>query len=567
MSELIVLSRWQQRPPDHRVATDLGSAIDQRSLELRVLGWIAALQMHPGNRWAVHHSDSFEFLCILLALWQMERTACIPSDNRPATIDRLRHELDGLVGEFEDAKTVTAPREDCVSRERDWIVPQAESIALEIYTSGSTGTPKSIHKTISQLECESAVIESLWPSQADSVILATVSHQHIFGMTFGLFWPFSSGRAFETRCCEFNEDIRFKAVHYPRFALVSSPSHLGRFSSSIDWAGIEGRCDYVVSSAAPLARADSLEVGRLLAAPVREIYGSSETGAIAWRLQQPDQPDAGWHTLPGVSLELGAGDRPLLRSPYLGDVESYELPDRVEFDPDGGFSLLGRADNIAKVEGKRVSLAAIENILITSDRVNQVKALTVERARVETACVMQLSPVGQECLQMLGRRVLIDDFRKQLLQNFEAVVVPRRWRFVEEMPYNRQGKLPLENLRALFAKTEALWPQVLEREVDENQVILRCLIPPQLIYFDGHMPERPIVPGIAHVHWAAHYGLELFPIHGHFERLEVVKFMQVILPEYPITITLTYNDKNGKLSFRFESDRGVHSSGRICFSR
>lgn len=109
-------------------------------------------------------------------------------------------------------------------------------------------------------------------------------------MTFGLFWPFSSGRAFETRCCEFNEDIRFKAEHYSRFALVSSPSHLGRFSGSIDWAGIEGRCDYVVSSAAPLARADSLEVGRLLAAPVREIYGSSETGAIAWRLQQPTDP-------------------------------------------------------------------------------------------------------------------------------------------------------------------------------------------------------------------------------------------------------------------------------------
>jgi len=564
MSELIALSRWQQRPPDHQVATNLGSAIDQRRLEQRVDGWIAALQPHPGNRWAVYHSDSFEFLCILLALWQMERTACIPSDNRPATIDRLRHELDGLAGEFDDAKTVSAPSQDC-ARERDWIVPPAESIALEIYTSGSTGAPKSIHKTIGQLECETAVIESLWPSRADSVILATVSHQHIFGMTFGLFWPFSSGRAFETRFCELNEDIRFKAGHYSRFALVSSPSHLGRFSSSIDWAGIEGRCDYVVSSAAPLARADSLEVGRLLAAPVREIYGSSETGAIAWRLQQPDRPDASWHALPGVSLEPSDGDAPLLRSPYLGEVDSYELPDRVEFDPDGGFRLLGRADSIVKVEGKRVSLAAIEKQLQTSDRVKQVKALTVERARIETAIVMQLSPTGQKNLRTHGRWALINDFRKQLLQSFEAVVVPRRWRFVEEMPYNRQGKLPLENLRALFARTETLWPQVLDREVSENQVILRCLIPPHLIYFDGHMPDQPIVPGIVHVHWAAHYGREIFRIQGHFERLELVKFMQVILPEYQITITLTYHDENGKLSFRFESDRGAHSSGRICF--
>jgi len=180
--------------------------------------------------------------------------------------------------------------------------------------------------------------------------------------------------------------------------------------------------------------------------------------------------------------------------------------------------------------------------------------------------VMQLSPAGQKLLQAQGRRALINDFRKTLLQSFEAVVVPRRWRFVEEIPFNRQGKLPMENLRALFAKTETLWPQINDREINETEVILRCSIPPQLIYFDGHMPGRPIMPGIVHVHWAEHYGREFFPITGQFERLEVVKFQQVILPEYQITIILSYSDSSGKLGFRFESDRGVHSSGRICFT-
>jgi acyl-coenzyme A synthetase/AMP-(fatty) acid ligase len=554
-------------PSEHPVAVNQGTVIDQQALESRVRSWIAALQQHRGSRWAVYHSDSFEYLCILLALWQLKRTACIPSDNRPGTISRLRSELDGLAGEFDCAEAVTAGAKDGTTQEADWIVPDPDSIALEIYTSGSTGTPKSINKTINQLERESEVIESLWPSRADTVILATVSHQHIFGMTFGLFWPFSSGRAFETRFCEFNEDVRFKAGHYQRFALVSSPSHLGRFSSSIDWAGIADRCEYVVSSAAPLAREDSLAVGRLLAAPVREIYGSSETGAIAWRIQQSDQADASWHALPGNSLEPNANGTLTLRSPYLGEPDSYELPDRAEFDQDGGFRLLGRADSIVKVEGKRVSLAAIEQQLQSSERVKHVKALTIERARVETAIVMQLSPAGQKLLQAQGRRALINDFRKTLLQGFEAVVVPRRWRFVEEMPFNRQGKLPMENLRALFAKTETLWPRIIDREINENEVILRCSIPPQLIYFDGHMPERPIMPGIVQVHWAEHYGRDFFPITGNFERLEVIKFQQVILPDYQISIILTYSEDSGKLGFRFESDRGVHSSGRICFTR
>ncbi len=526
---------------------------------------MAALRQQSGKRWGVFHSDSFEYLSILLALWQLKRTACIPSDNRPGTITRLQNELDGLVGEFDNAQALTTTQKGKLD-DAGWILPQAQSIALEIYTSGSTGAPKSIHKTMDQLESESAAIESLWPSQAGTVILATVSHQHIFGMTFGLFWPFSSGRAFETRFCEFNEDVRFKAGLYQRFALVSSPSHLGRFSDSIDWAGIANRCEYVVSSAAPLAREDSLQVGRLLLAPVREIYGSSETGAIASRIQLPNQIDASWHALPGVSLESTDSGTLKLGSPYLGDLDYYELPDRVAFDNDGGFSLLGRVDSIVKVEGKRVSLTAIEQLLQQSDCVKLVKALTIERSRVETAIVMQLSPVGQSLLQSRGRRALISEFRQILLQSFEAVVIPRRWRFVDEMPFNRQGKLPLDNLRALFAKNELIWPQILEREIEQNQASMQCLIPPQLLYFDGHMPGRPILPGVVQVHWAENYGRNFFAIKGHFERLEVIKFQQVILPDYQVTLTLTYTEENRKLDFRYESDRGVHSSGRICFA-
>jgi len=526
---------------------------------------MAALRQQDGQRWGVYHADSFEYLSILLALWQLNRSACIPSDNRPGTIALLHDELDGLVGEFDDAQAVTTTHSSKIDN-ADWLMPQPQSIALEIYTSGSTGTPKSIHKTMDQLECESAVIESLWPSQAGTVILATVSHQHIFGMTFGLFWPFSSGRAFETRFCEFNEDVRFKAGHYERFALVSSPSHLGRFSDAIDWAGIANRCEYVVSSAAPLAREDSLQVGRLLRAPIREIYGSSETGAIAWRIQQQSEADTSWHALPGNILEPTDSGTLKLRSPYLGDLDYYELPDRAEFDDNGGFRLLGRVDSIAKVEGKRVSLSAIEQLLQQSDWVKLVKALTIERSRVETAIVMQLSPVGHSLLESRGRRALINEFRQMLLQSFEAVVIPRRWRFVDEMPFNRQGKLPLNNLRALFAKNEPVWPQILEREIDQNQASMQCHIPARLLYFDGHMPGRPILPGIVQVHWAQNYGREFFPIKGQFERLEVVKFQQVILPGYQITLTLTWNEENHKLSFRYESDRGVHSSGRICFS-
>ena len=566
MNSLTPLSLWLDQQPNNVVAYQSGKSITKEVFLLRVQGWMDALCSQKGQRWAVCHSDSLEFLCILIALWQLECTACIPNDNRPATVERLSGSIDGLVGEFPSSSTAVSEFHDVVSVEIQWITPKPDFIALEIYTSGSTGDPKSITKTISQLEREIEVLEALWPSEPGSVVLATVSHQHIYGMIFGMFWPFCSKRAFESKTCEFSEDILYKAKCYPRFSLISSPSHLGRLGESTDWGEIAGRCNYVVSAAAPLTREDSINAGQLLDAPVREIYGSSETGAIAWRVQLASDTEALWNALPQVDLEPAQDGTLRLRSPYLGELDYFELPDRVEFNEQGCFRLKGRLDRIVKVEGKRVSLASIEQMLLENDWVNNVKALTIERARVETAIVMQLSMEGQARLQTLGRRSLISIFRNVLASNFEAVVLPRRWRFVEQMPFNRQGKLPLGSLQALFDAIEIKWPKIIEQQIIDGQAIMRCYIPAQLIYFDGHMADRPILPGIVQVHWAEAYGRSLLPVEGRFERLEVVKFQQVILPEYEVTIGLEYNDASNKLSFRYESDRGIHSSGRICFA-
>ncbi len=133
------------------------------------------------------------------------------------------------------------------------------------------------------------------------------------------------------------------------------------------------------------------------------------------------------------------------------------------------------------------------------------------------------------------------------------------------MPYNRQAKLPLESLRGLFDHEQLRWPEIANRQVADDEAILSCRVPAQLVYFEGHMPGQPILPGIVQVHWAEAYGRALLGVSGRFCRLEVVKFQQVILPDYQVTLTLNYDSGKGKLSFRFESERGTHSSGRICY--
>ncbi len=564
MTELTPLAQWLQCQPRQVVALGAAGELDSVQFVARVSAWVATLAPQPGKRFAVHYDDSGEFLAILLALWQLQRIACIASDNQPGSVVQMQNQVDGFIGDFPAlACPVRCARNDAATFS-DWAALEADRVLLEIHTSGSSGAPQTIAKTVAQLDQEIAALEARWPCDTDSQLLTTVSHHHFYGLIIALLWPFSAGRGFDTRICEFPEDIIHRGALLPRFTLVSSPSHLARFSPAFDWSAVAGRCDVAYSSAAPLSRADSQHASALLQSPVREIYGSSETGAIAWRCQQEADEDAAWCALPGVRLSATADETLAVQAPYL-DVERLVMPDRVEFDAAGCFSLLGRVDRIVKVEGKRISLSVIERLLCVSDLIDEARALTLERVRVEVAVVLQLSAAGQAQLQQAGRKVMIQQLKNLLDGELEAVTIPRRWRFVDQMPCNAQGKLPLQNLQELFASADNRWPKILERQMYNGRLTLRCHIPPELEYFHGHMEDQPILPGIAQVHWAEAFARRWLPVTGRFHHLEVIKFQKVILPHYEVEISLDFDAISGKLNFCFESKRGVHSRGRICF--
>ena len=565
MTELTPLSGWLNEQPEHIIAVHKAKPKTTQDFLLRVQDWINALHEQQTSRCAVYHSDAFEFLAILFALWQLKCTACIPGDNRPGTVQHLATHVDSFVGEFSDGITAGNSVSSHQAGIKQWLTLPPDFIALEIYTSGSTGEPKPVTKTISQLEHEIAVLELLWPGRQECVVLATVSHQHLYGMTFRLFWPFCAGQPFARKLCEYSEDIFHQAKHYAAFSLISSPSHLTRMNTSVSWDELSGRCYYLISSAAPLARQDSLNVGRLLNVPVREIYGSSETGAVAWRVQQECEVDALWQALPEVQLSPDDDGTLCVRSPYLGDIEAFTLPDRVAFDHDGRFKLIGRVDRIVKVEGKRVSLAARERLLLECSLIKNARVLTLQRKRIEAAVVVQLSDEGELQLRKNGRKSLVKIFKELLRDHFEAVVLPRRWRFVEQMPYNSQGKLPMDALQAMFVKESVKLPEIVDEQMIDGEAKIQCFIQKELIYFDGHFDGNPVVAGIVQVHWAEAFGRRMFTFSGRFKSLEVIKFQKIIVPGLIVTITLKYDDASNKLLFQYQSDKGVHSSGRICF--
>ncbi|MDO6566971.1 AMP-binding protein [Alteromonas sp. 1_MG-2023] len=568
------LANWMDTRPSTAVAIRAGVTLTADEFIVNVCQWKHTLSQHSGQRWVVYHSDPYEFLSILYALWYLGRTACIPGDNRPATITRLISEADGGVGEMDAGITLdlSKPNTDfahtyCTNAELANLPPiDSQRVAIELYTSGSSGKPKSFAKTLAQFDSELHSLHTQFPVAEGATVLSTVSHQHLYGLTFRLLRPFSYGQPFLCELCEYTEDIYHFAQQQSQYVLVSSPSHITRVNELLSWSSLEADCLNIFSAAAPLNKADALCMSKLLDAPLWEIYGSSETGVIAWRKQVNNNQDARWRRLPNVTFEIDNQGKVKVCSLFV-DKHSPFLSDTLNIHSDGSFELQGRSDNIVKIEGKRVSLNAIAQVLMSHEWVLEAKAFAITRKRTEVASVIMLSKEGEKQLMLAGRAGVIKTLRTLLLSNFETIVVPRRWRFVDTMPYNQQSKVTLTALQALVEQPALLkWPAIKHISKDTLNVTISCTIPRDLVYLDGHFDQAPILPGVAQVHWAQKYADEYFDISGKFSHLEVVKFANVIQPDEDIDLLLAFSPEKQKVTFSYRSEKGVHSSGRICFA-
>jgi 3-hydroxymyristoyl/3-hydroxydecanoyl-(acyl carrier protein) dehydratase len=108
--------------------------------------------------------------------------------------------------------------------------------------------------------------------------------------------------------------------------------------------------------------------------------------------------------------------------------------------------------------------------------------------------------------------------------------------------------------------------QILSVARDSDKVCIEFDIQPDLVWFDGHFPECPILPGVVQTHWAITYGCEHYGIGGQFTRLGNVKFMKVIVPGMRVTLELKFESAKRLLNFRYLHDGAVCSQGTAEFA-
>jgi len=556
------------RPPGSTVAWRGGVSVSWEGFLAGARAWRALLRAESGRRFALYIDDGIEFAAALFGAWYAGKTIYLPGDRLPGTCADLRQNVDGYLGEFAPEWQPMAPLWGNVTEAAEGGKPLCpDFVGLVLFTSGSTAAAQAIPKTLAQMAAEVATLENQFGAVLGAAdILATVSHQHIYGLLFQVLWPLTAARAIHAQSFSFFEELT-AAPPERDWVLISSPAHLKRLPENPAWVKTSNRLRAVFSSGGPLPFEVAHQADRLLDRIPIEVYGSSETGGIAWR-QQRTSADAVWTPLPGVTWRVDPQDDVLeIRSPHLANEEWFRTADRVLALGENRFLLKGRIDKIAKVEGKRISLSAIEARLTASPLVSDARVLVIEGRRQRIAAFVVPSVDGRDKLVEAGKLVFNRMLRDLLAESVEPVGLPRLWRYLDALPVNSQGKTTYADLAALVENAPSRPTLPLQRLIakDARLAVFELTAPRDLLYFDGHFSATPILAGVVQVEWVIYFGRQCFDLPPLFRAIHALKFQRVIPPETAITLELVHEPAKSSLSFKISSQSGRHASGRVIF--
>lgn len=419
------------RAGDSVVGWRAGAPVTWDALRARVAALAANLEADA----VVACEKPLNFLAALLALWCRGRVALVPS-----TLQAVA-EIPARV--IRDADVESASGSFALS------LPPAAHCRLALYTSGSTGTPKRVDKTLAQLDRELENLQACWGGVlAGCAVLATVPHHHIYGLLFRLLWPLAAGRPLDEATSGDAVELRAAARRHDKHVLVSTPAQLDRFPGLLalgEWR----RPEIIFSSGGPLSAPTAALYRQAFGAAPVEVFGSTETGGVAWRQRDGSADEDAWQTFPGIKVGTDADGALLLDSPYLPE-RSWRMDDGAKLLGGGRFVLLGRLDRVVKIEGKRLSLPELELRLQAHPWVAAAAAVPLPAPRRLGVVLVPTQPGAAE-LERLGARGFGQALRRHLAPHFDETLLPKRFRFVKELPVSERGKVISQELVRLFS--------------------------------------------------------------------------------------------------------------------
>lgn len=313
---------------------------------------------------------------------------------------------------------------------------------LYLFTGGTTGAPQLWSKTPRNLLGETSFLAAHFNITAQDKILATVAANHIYGLLYSVLPPLVTGAAVCGETPSYPKEIAHGLAETKATIFVSIPAHYRALKES---PAERHHLRIAFSSAGALSQDDDQAFFATTGIPVTEIYGSTETGGIAYRRRAEGQSALTTFSCVEVKLE---NEQLWVRSDFL----SAELPknedgffqtaDRAALDGLNGFHLLGRADGIIKVGGKRVDLQQIQQLLKNTSGIRDAYVFSLPED----------SGRENEILAIIEGEMEERSLRESAFKGLETYAHPRRIRIVEKMPLSLSGKYDRTAIEVLFQK-------------------------------------------------------------------------------------------------------------------
>ena len=427
-----------------------------------------------------------------------------------------------------------------------WVIEfivREHSFSVSFSTSGSTGRSKGVVKSFAALAKEVAMHRDIMREtlKGKPLFLSTVDPSHMYGTLWRVMLPKAAGCEVHNGIIRTPEELMERMSSAPGVVLVTTPSFLAHFTKYAQNYEVPQNAVEIVTSGALLTAEVSAAAKRVFSKAPLEIFGSTETGGVAWRRQESGESE--WKVFDRVKIRLSQEGTIEVKSPFSFRRGWYSMGDGVELG-DGArtFRLLGRRDRIAKIAEERIDLLEMERLASMALGGDEVRLAVLEG---ESGPILGAVVAGK------SRPPL--EMRSTLLKVFPKGTVPRRYRFVNEIPRNEQGKIVDSAIKALFSQGHSEGPVRISFSYGESAP-----------FFDGHFPGFAILPGVVQIGRAVKEARKAFGFSAGVRSVKKVKFMHPIRPGDMVNLVLV-RKAPAEVSYRMDSGDIMFSSGVIVF--